>query len=76
MREKIYVVTHGLEWKVECKHCNGKAITKTQSAAIGTARKHVASLPAGTLSQILIQDKGSEFRAEWTYGKDPYPPKG
>lgn len=75
MRKSIYLVTHGSQWKVTCEHCQGQ-IMRTQGEAITLAKKHVASLPAGTLSQILIQGADSKFRAEWTYGKDPFPPRG
>lgn len=79
MRNKIYVLSHATKWKVKCEHCtqgSDEAVTDTQAEAIMIARKHVGSLPQGTLSQILIQAQGGLWRAEWTYGKDPYPPKG
>jgi len=75
MREKIYVLSHGSQWRMQCEHC-GSWITNTQAEAIKLAKDHVASLPAGTLSQILVQKDNGQFRAEWTYGQDPYPPKG
>lgn len=75
MRHSIYVVTHGLKWKVRCEHCN-EQVVNTQAEAIKLAKSHVGSLPAGTLSQILVQGADSKFRAEWTYGNDPFPPKG
>jgi hypothetical protein len=75
MRKSIYVVTYGNNWKVKCEHC-GEDIKGTQAEAIKLAKSHVAGLPAGTLSQILIQGADSQFRAEWTYGKDPFPPRG
>ena len=75
MREKIYVLSCGFKWKTQCEHC-GSQIVSTQAEAIKLAKKHVADLPAGTLSQILIQGDGGKFRAEWTYGQDPYSPKG
>ena len=74
-RHSIYVVTHGTKWKVKCDHC-GEEIKDTQAEAIKLAKAHVADFAAGTLSQILVQGADSQFRAEWTYGKDPYPPKG
>jgi predicted regulator of Ras-like GTPase activity (Roadblock/LC7/MglB family) len=77
MRQPIYVVTAGGKWGVKCKHCNKKsAVTGTQAAAIRLAKLHVSKFPKGTLSQILVQGKDSKFRAEWTYGKDPFPPQG
>lgn len=75
MRKVIYVVTQGSQWKVKCDHC-GEEVRSTQADAIRLAREHVGDLPAGTLSQILVQDKDSKFRTEWTYGRDPFPPRG
>lgn len=75
MRNRIYVLSHGNQWKVQCEHCKD-GIFNTQAEAIGVAKRHVALYPAGTLSQILIQRDGGAWRAEWTYGKDPFPPRG
>jgi hypothetical protein len=74
-REVIRVLSHGTNWKVQCEHC-GDETKDTQAEAIKFAKKHVAGLPAGTLSQILIQGQGGQWRTEWTYGKDPFPPSG
>ena len=27
-------------------------------------------------SQVMVQNLFSQWRAEWTYGQDPYPPPG
>lgn len=75
MRHKIYVLSHGPQWKVHCEHCKDQ-IVGTQAEAIRIAKQHVGQYPPGTLSQILIQHPGGSWREEWTYGKDPYPPKG
>lgn len=75
MRQSIYVVSYGLKWKVKCEHCSEEA-KPTQQEAIKLAKQHVADLPAGTLSQILIQGKDGKFRTEWTYGNDLFPPRG
>lgn len=75
-REVIYVVSCGSKWKVICKHCNKGAIKDYQYEAIRVAKNHVALLPKGTLSQIRVQSDNGKFRTEWTYGKDPFPPKG
>jgi len=76
MREVIYVLSHGTQWKVQCQHCSRSEIKNTQAEAIKLAKRHVAELPAGTLSQILVQGIDGKFRTEWTYGKDPFPPRG
>jgi len=75
MRKVIYVLSHGQQWKVQCEHCNSE-ITNTQDEAIKLAKRHVSELSAGTLSQILIQRDNGQFRTEWTYGQDPFPPRG
>lgn len=75
MREKIYVSSHGSQWKVKCEHCDS-TIVSTQSEAIKIAKSHVANLSPGTLSQIIIQTDDGKIREEWTYNKDPFPPKG
>lgn len=75
MRKIIYVLSHGDQWNVQCDHC-GSEIVKTQAEGIRVAKQHVKNLPAGTLSQILIQGVGGQFRTEWTYGNDPFPPRG
>jgi hypothetical protein len=75
MRKSIYILSHGTQWKVQCDHCQFE-ITNTQGEAIKIAKQHVAGMVVGTLSQILIQGNDGKFRAEWTYGKDPFPPKG
>lgn len=75
MRKTIYVVTFGSKWKVKCDHCK-EEVKDTQAEAIKVAREHVGSLPAGTLSQIIVQGRDSKFITEWTYGRDPFPPRG
>ena len=76
MRRKIYVVTHGTLWQVKCDHCTKSVVVSTQLEGMRLAKKHVANLLPGTLAQIVVQGKDSKFRAEWTYGKDPFPPRG
>lgn len=75
MRQVIYVLSQGNLWQVRCNHCSSQTFN-TQAEAIRAARSHVAGLPAGTLSQILVQADNGRFRTEWTYGQDPFPPKG
>lgn len=76
MREKIYVLSNGNQWKVQCNHCKKAQNTSTQTEAIKIAKQHVAGLPAGTLSQIIVQGQYGQWRTEWTYGQDPFPPRG
>jgi len=59
-----------------CDHCGSAEIEDTQADAIRAAKKHVAALPIGTLSQIRVQGQHGQWRTEWTYGADPFPPAG
>ena len=74
-RQVVYVLSHGTKWEFKCDHC-GERIMDTQAEAIKAAKKHVGSLPKGTLSEIKIQGRGGEWLTEWTYEKDPFPPPG
>ena len=75
-RQVIYVLSHGTKWKTQCDHCRDEEIKDIQAEAIKAAKKHVAGLPAGTLSQIRVQGKDGKWITEWTYGEDPFPPPG
>lgn len=75
-RLAYYVVYHENQWKVkfEGKHYGPY---NTQKAAIKEAvdTAHKAG-KIGHDAQVLIQGTNNQFRTEWTYGHDPYPPKG
>lgn len=71
-----YVVLHEGDWKIsfEGKHYGPY---NTQALAIRAAidAAHQAGRN-GHDAQVLIQGKDNKWRTEWTYGNDPYPPKG
>lgn len=75
-RAQYFVVHHQGEWKIKHndKHFGPYA---TQSAAIKDAvdTAHKAGKD-GHDAQVLVQRENNQFRTEWTYGHDPYPPKG
>ena len=75
MRKVVYVVPAGDQWAVQCDHCK-EELKDTQLEAITRAKDHVAELPAGSLSQILVESGLGRWRTEWTYGQDPFPPRG
>ena len=41
-------------------------------AAVNTAQAAGETNPDG--AQVLVQSRVGQFRVEWTYGDDPYPP--
>lgn len=74
-RAQYFVLSNGGSWKI--RHNNNDYLYDTQRAAI-TAAVDAAhkSGQKGYDAQVLVQRVGGEWRAEWTYGHDPYPPPG
>jgi len=75
-RAQYFVVNHQGQWMIshQSKHYGPYP---TQAAAIreavDTAHKAGAQ---GHDAQVLVQGLDRQFRTEWTYGHDPYPPRG
>jgi hypothetical protein len=75
-RAQYFVVKHEGQWKIllDGKHygpyrTQADAITEATTAASKAGRN-------GFDSQVLVQGENNQFRTEWTYGRDPYPPSG
>lgn len=75
-RDRYFVVLHDGEWKI--KHGNDHSHPyATQQEAIDSAIEAAQNArESGQLSQVLVQGEDMQFRTEWTYGEDPYPPRG
>lgn len=75
-RLQFFVVRHDNEWKIKF---NGDHYGPygTQAIAIRKAVDWAhAEGTKGNDAQVLVQGLNNQFRAEWTYGNDPYPPPG
>ena len=75
-RLQYFVVLHQNQWKVKYdgEHYGPYDTQKAAiRAAVDAAHK---SGKNGHDAQVLIQGQNNLFRTEWTYGNDPYPPKG
>jgi len=76
-RAVYYVVLQAGQWKVKVgdKHY-GPYQTQRNAirAAVEAANKVGQTDPEG--AQVVVQGENNQFRIEWTYGNDPYPPKG
>ena len=75
-RVQYFVVKHESEWKVKLDGVHygpfvtqAMAIRSAVDAANDSGRK-------GVDAQVLVQGENHQFRTEWTYGHDPYPPRG
>ncbi len=68
-----YVVTRGDRWAVRGEgNARPTRIFETQREAINYGR----SLARNQESELRIQGRDSRFREAYSYGNDPYPPKG
>ena len=75
-RAHYFVVLHEQQWKIsfDGQHygpyrTQHDAIRAAVDAAHGSGQK-------GHDAQVLVQGTNNQFRTEWTYGHDPYPPRG
>jgi hypothetical protein len=68
-----YVVRAGDGWGVRGEG-NGRltALYETQREAIERGRE----LAQNEQSELRIQGENGRFREAWSYGNDPFPPKG
>lgn len=75
-RNEYYVVNHQGQWKISFggKHF-GPYDTQKQAIRVAVDAAHEAGRQ-GQDAQVLVQGTDSRFRTEWTYGNDPYPPRG
>ena len=73
---RYQVSPNGTKWKII--HEGKEYHYDTQSAAIRAAVDAAKSSgdKGHENSQVLVQGNNGQFRTEWTYGKDSYPPKG
>jgi uncharacterized protein DUF2188 len=75
-RVQYFVVFHQNQWKINFQSTHyGPYRTQADAirAAVDTAHEAGRN---GHDAQVLVQGRNNQFRAEWTYGHDPYPPPG
>jgi hypothetical protein len=76
-RTQYFVVYHEKQWKIKLndKHF-GPYLTQQIAIkeAVETANREGKRNSDG--AQVLVQGLNNQWRTEWTYGKDPFPPKG
>jgi hypothetical protein len=75
-RAQYFVVLHENQWKIKYEGQHYGPYASQREAirfAVDAAHKHGGQ---GHDAQVLVQGQNNQFRAEWTYGNDPYPPPG
>jgi hypothetical protein len=76
MAKNLYVSPSSGDWKVHWEgETAGNTFTRKEDA-IAAARKMVADRKEGEVLSIRVRKADGTFQTEWTYGRDPYPPKG
>jgi glucose-6-phosphate isomerase len=73
--QNIYDVTNHSDWMAGEKASNAaaSAVESTKDAAVKRSQE-VAN--ANRPSQLVVHKEDTTFNFEYTYGTDPYPPKG
>ena len=75
-RQVYYVVLHEGQWKIKYGDQHyGPYSNQNEAIKIATETAHKSGIK-GYDAQVLVQGANNQFRTEWTYGHDPYPPKG
>ena len=75
-RMQYFVVLHEGQWKIKVdgKHY-GPYSSQASAIRVAVDTAHEAG-KKGHDAQVLVQGTNNQFRTEWTYGHDPYPPPG
>lgn len=76
-RTVYYVVLHEGQWKISLsgKH-HGPYATQKEAIRLAVDAANIEGKKNPDGAQVLVQGTNNQFRTEWTYGNDPYPPKG
>lgn len=75
-RLQYFVVLHQNQWKISFQEKHfGPYVTQAIAIRAAVDAAHESG-KKGYDAQVLIQGLNNQWRAEWTYGNDPYPPKG
>jgi hypothetical protein len=75
-RAQYFVVLRNGEWKIKHQDVHyGPYGTQRKAVRVAVDTAHKAG-GNGFDAQVLVQGQNHQFRIEWTYGHDPYPPRG
>ncbi|MBL7847745.1 MAG: DUF2188 domain-containing protein [Cyclobacteriaceae bacterium] len=75
-RLQYFVVYHQKQWMITFEQKQyGPYNTQAEAIRVAIDSAHSSGIN-GHNAQVLVQGTNNQFRTEWTYGHDPYPPKG
>lgn len=75
-RAQYVVVLHQSEWKINLDGTHYGPYKTQQEAITAAVTAARQAKQQGYPSQVLVQGQNNQFRTEWTYLNDPYPPRG
>lgn len=75
-RARYFVVLHDNQWKISFNDQHYGPYPTQQVAIRAAVDAANTSGGRGHDAQVMIQGVNNQFRTEWTYGHDPYPPRG
>ena len=71
--KKIHIVPYNGKWAVKIEgNPNPLSTHRTQRRAIGYGKPVARS----RIAELVIHRQNGRFRGAWSYGNDPFPPKG
>lgn len=74
-RAQYFILSDQGRWKIRYEGKDYLYSTQRDAMKAAVDAAHNAGRK-GYDAQVLIQGQDGQWRAEWTYGNDPYPPRG
>ena len=74
-RAQYYVLSAGGGWKIRHEGKDYPYQSQAEAIRVAVDTAHKAGRE-GHDAQVLVQGQNGQWRTEWTYGHDPYPPPG
>jgi len=73
MAKQLHVVRCGEDWKLKLDNAlRSSGVFGTQREAIDRGRQ----IARNQHEELTVHATDGKIRAKWSYGNDPYPPKG
>jgi hypothetical protein len=74
-RAHYYILHESGSWKIKHEGKDYHYATQADAMRAAVDAAHEAGR-AGHDAQVLVQGRDGKWQTEWTYGRDPYPPRG
>lgn len=73
-RCRYYVIYDGSAWTIQCDGVNSEAYSRRVDAFRDAVALAHLDERNGREADVIVQDEGDSFRAEWVSSKNTYPP--